>query len=229
MDTYKTIATPCEGVFTEKRSKFIAMAFPVTTLEEIKEHLAECQKRYFDARHVCYAYMLGHERAIFRANIDHLHKNHVYRLRFVERYFGHPLCDIGVSNHAPVVKEEWIRERISEFDHLTYKFIMCLEGNDVATNLKWVMSSNSLAVMPPPVYETWYMEGRLIPNYHYVAIKPDYSDLEERLQYYIDHPDEAEAIIRHAHEWQEQFFDRQREKLISLMVLHRYFERTGQK
>ena len=68
MDTYKTIVAPCEGVFTEKRSKFIAMAFPVTTLEQIKEHLAECQKRYFDARHVCYAYMLGHERTNFRAN-----------------------------------------------------------------------------------------------------------------------------------------------------------------
>ena len=68
MDTYKTIATPCEGVFTEKRSKFIAMAFPVTTLDEIKEHLAVCQKKYFDARHVCYAYMLGHERTNFRAN-----------------------------------------------------------------------------------------------------------------------------------------------------------------
>ena len=68
MDTYKTIVAPCEGVFTEKRSKFIAMAFPVTTLGEVKEHLAECQKRYFDARHVCYAYMLGHERTNFRAN-----------------------------------------------------------------------------------------------------------------------------------------------------------------
>lgn len=168
-------------------------------------------------------------RVIFRANINYLHKNHVVRLRFVEKYFGHPLCDIGVSNRAPVVKEEWIKGHISEYDHLSYKFIMCLEGNDVATNLKWVMSSNSLAVMPKPVYETWYMEGRLIPNYHYVEIKSDYSDLEERLQYYIDHPDEAEAIIRHAHEWQEQFFDRRREKLISLLVLERYFERTAQR
>ena len=44
------------------------MAFPVTTLEEIKEHLTDCQKKYFDARHVCYAYMLGHERTNFRAN-----------------------------------------------------------------------------------------------------------------------------------------------------------------
>lgn len=168
-------------------------------------------------------------RVIFRANINYPHKNHVVRLKFVERYFGHPLCDIGVSNHAPVVKEEWIRGHISEYDHLGYKFIMCLEGNDVATNLKWVMSSNSLPVMPKPVYETWFMEGRLIPDYHYVAIRADYADLEEKLQYYIDHPEEAEAIIRHNHEYLKQFMDKRREKLISLLVLEKYFRATRQK
>ena len=68
---------------------------------------------------------------------------------------------------------------------------MALEGNDVASNLKWVMSSNSIAVMPRPTCETWFMEGKLIPNYHYIEIKPDYSDLPEKLQYYIDHPEEA--------------------------------------
>lgn len=67
-DTYKTIVAPSEGVYTEKRSKFIAMAFPVRTVDEIKVHLEACQKKYYDARHVCYAYMLGHERKDFRAN-----------------------------------------------------------------------------------------------------------------------------------------------------------------
>lgn len=67
-DTYKTIVAPSEGIYTEKRSKFIAMAFPVRTVDEIKEHLETCQKKYYDARHVCYAYMLGHERKDFRAN-----------------------------------------------------------------------------------------------------------------------------------------------------------------
>lgn len=168
------------------------------------------------------------DRAVFRANINYPHPNHVVRLRFVERYYGSAICDVGVSNRAPVVREEWLRPRLSEYDHLSYKFIMCLEGNDVATNLKWVMSSNSLAVMPRPRYETWYMEGALIPNYHYVEIRPDYADLEERLQYYIDRPDEAEAIIAHAHAWQAQFADPRRERLIALLVLQRYFERTGQ-
>ncbi|WP_277122814.1 YigZ family protein [Bacteroides ndongoniae] len=67
-DTYKTIVAPAEGIYTEKRSKFIAMAFPVRTVDEIKVHLEACQKKYYDARHVCYAYMLGHERKDFRAN-----------------------------------------------------------------------------------------------------------------------------------------------------------------
>ena len=67
-DTYKTITEVSEGTYTEKRSKFIAIALPVRTLEEIKVHLEAYQKKYYDARHVCYAYMLGHERKNFRAN-----------------------------------------------------------------------------------------------------------------------------------------------------------------
>ena len=67
-DTYKTIAAPSEGIYTEKRSKFIAIALPVRTVEEVKQYLETYQKKYYDARHVCYAYMLGHERKDFRAN-----------------------------------------------------------------------------------------------------------------------------------------------------------------
>ena len=67
-DTYKTITGMSEAVFTEKRSKFIAAAIPVRTLEEVKSHLEAWQKKYYDARHVCYAYMLGAGRKDFRAN-----------------------------------------------------------------------------------------------------------------------------------------------------------------
>lgn len=67
-DTYKTIIEPVEAIYTEKRSKFIAIAYPVSSVEEIKSHLEVCQKKYYDARHVCYAYMLGFERTNFRAN-----------------------------------------------------------------------------------------------------------------------------------------------------------------
>lgn len=67
-DTYRTITALSEGIYTEKRSKFIAIALPVRTLEEVKQHLETYQKKYYDARHVCYAYMLGHERLNYRAN-----------------------------------------------------------------------------------------------------------------------------------------------------------------
>jgi uncharacterized YigZ family protein len=69
-DEYKTIKTEGEGYYTDKRSKFLAFAHHVSTVEEIKEILARYRKKYFDARHVCYAYMLGPERTEFRANDD---------------------------------------------------------------------------------------------------------------------------------------------------------------
>lgn len=67
-DVYRTIAAPAEGIYTEKRSKFIAIALPVRTVDEVKALLEEYQKKYYDARHVCYAYMLGPQRKDFRTN-----------------------------------------------------------------------------------------------------------------------------------------------------------------
>lgn len=67
-DTYKTILTIAEGSFIEKRSKFIAIALPVHSVDDVKTHLEEYQKKYYDARHICYAYMLGADRKDFRAN-----------------------------------------------------------------------------------------------------------------------------------------------------------------
>ena len=67
-DSYKTIASIAEGTYSEKRSKFLAFAIPVETVDEVKAYVAEYQKRYYDARHACYAYMLGAERTDFRAN-----------------------------------------------------------------------------------------------------------------------------------------------------------------
>ena len=66
-DTYLTVARLSEGLYKEKMSKFISFAIPVSTLDEVKETIARYQKEYYDARHVCWAYMLGHARTEFRA------------------------------------------------------------------------------------------------------------------------------------------------------------------
>ena len=72
MDSYKTISENRvgEGYITENRSKFLAFAHHVENVEDVKRLVAEYRKKYYDARHVCWAYMLGHERTDFRANDD---------------------------------------------------------------------------------------------------------------------------------------------------------------
>ena len=69
-DTYKTIAAPSDGLYKEKGSKFLAFAYPVRTIDEVKAHLDQLRKDYFDARHHCYAYILGARKDAFRANDD---------------------------------------------------------------------------------------------------------------------------------------------------------------
>ena len=67
-DTYLTLARTSEAIFREKMSKFLAFAHPASTVEEAKAVIAQYQKKYFDARHVCWAYMLGFERTDFQSN-----------------------------------------------------------------------------------------------------------------------------------------------------------------
>jgi uncharacterized YigZ family protein len=69
-DTYKTITAKSEGLYKEKGSKFLSFAHPVASVDDVKEIVKDYQKRFFDARHVCYAYMIGSERTEFRANDD---------------------------------------------------------------------------------------------------------------------------------------------------------------
>ena len=106
-DVYKTIEEQGEAIYTEKRSKFLAFAIPVTTIEEVKEWIEVYQKKYYDARHVCYAYRLGDNlwrtkddgephgtagmpilRSIDAQNLDNI-------LVVVVRYFGGTLLGTG--------------------------------------------------------------------------------------------------------------------------------------
>lgn len=69
-DTYRTIASLSEAIYKEKMSKFLAFACPCATVDEAKEIVASYRKEYYDARHVCWAYMLGPTREVFRSNDD---------------------------------------------------------------------------------------------------------------------------------------------------------------
>lgn len=129
---------------------------------------------------------------------------------FMKMWQNNPMCDLSDTSSMTL------------YQHLRYRYIMALEGYDVASNLKWVMSSNSIAVMPRPTCESWFMELRLVPDYHYICIDDDYHNLIEKITYYENNPNEAKAIVQHAHEWVEQFQNRKREQMISLMVMDKY-------
>lgn len=165
------------------------------------------------------AFRAKKDMVLFRGKID----GKPNRIRFMRNFWGNSRFSLGAIDK---VNPLWLTHKLSIYDQLKYRYIMALEGNDVASNLKWVMSSNSIAVMPRPKFETWFMEGTLIPDYHYIEIKEDFSDLEEKLDYYSSHIPEAEAIIRHAHEYVGQFRNKKRERLISLLVLDKYFKTT---
>ena len=151
------------------------------------------------------------------------------RKDFISTHFNNPLFDIGQSNQPEPGGDARRQKRFMPIEgQLQYKFILSIEGNDVATNLKWIMSSNSLCFMRKPRFETWFMEGRLLPNIHYVLLQDDYSDIEEKMNYYLQHEEEALKILKSANQYIKQFKNTTSEDLISLLVFKQYFEQSGQ-
>jgi len=148
------------------------------------------------------------------------------RQTLVERYSDHPLCDVGqTTDHGDA---RYRKAYLTMAEQLRNKFVLSIEGNDVATNLKWIMSSQSLCFMPRPTRETWFMEGRLIAGYHYVQVKDDFSDLEEKLRECLAEPTRCREMIANANDYVRQFLDEEMELLISLYVLDKYFALSGQ-
>jgi uncharacterized YigZ family protein len=149
-DTYKTISKPTEGIYKEKGSRFLSFSIPVSNVEEVREIVKEYRKRFFDARHVCYAYILGADRTDFRANDDGEPSGTAGRpilgqinsreltnvLIIVVRYFGGILLGTGglvtaykevaaaALNQAGII-EKTVKETISiNFDYVQMNDVM---------------------------------------------------------------------------------------------------------
>ena len=153
-DSYKTIAKPAEGSYSEKRSKFLAYAFPVQNEQEVKQRLAEIQKKHWDARHHCYAYILGPHKDAYRLNDNGepsgtagrpiygqlLSKDLTNTLVIVVRYFGGIKLGVsGLQNAYKVAAREAldaavIEERtIQETFRVTFEYV---KMNDIMQILK---------------------------------------------------------------------------------------------
>jgi uncharacterized YigZ family protein len=153
-DNYKTIRTSSEGIYKEKGSRFLSFAFPVSSQEEIKPVIEQIRKEYHDARHHCYAYMLGRDRLIWRINDDGEPSGTAGRpilgqinsfgltniLIVVIRYFGGTL--LGVSGLINAYKSaaadaisnaEIIERTLHEYYRIEFQYIAM---NDVMKILK---------------------------------------------------------------------------------------------
>jgi hypothetical protein len=153
-------------------------------------------------------------------------ENSEARQYFLKNY--HHISIFNIGQTVPILDAPWVKKFMPISEQLHYKFIFCIEGVDTATSIKWVMSSNSVCVMPKPKYETWFMEGTLKPDVHYIEINDDFSNAEQKIKYFIEHPNKVLKIIENAKAHVEQFKNAKREKLISLMVLDKYFFLSGQ-
>lgn len=107
---------------------------------------------------------------------------------------------------------------------LKSKFLLSVEGNDVSTNLKWALLSNSCVLMPKPTCCSWLMEDKLIPGYHYVQIEKDFSDLEDKYYWCLHNLDKCKDIAANATKYLNQFLDTEKEKRITQKVIQKYME-----
>lgn len=153
-DTYKTISAPATGSYSEKRSKFLAYAFPVQTEAQVKERLTEIQKKHNDARHHCYAYILGPNKDAYRMNDNGepsgtagrpihgqlMSKDLTNTLVIVVRYFGGIKLGVsGLQNAYKIAAKEAldaaniIEKTIDENYEVTFEY---LQMNNVMQLMK---------------------------------------------------------------------------------------------
>lgn len=147
-DTYLTIEQPCEGLYKDKGSKFIAFAYPVSSEDHVKKLLADLRKEHFNARHHCYAFRLGADKQAYRANDDGEPKYTAGKPIFgqiqskdltnilivVVRYFGGTLLGVGglitaykqaaaaALEHAVIIEKT-----VNEFYELSFDYLQMSE------------------------------------------------------------------------------------------------------
>lgn len=154
-ETYKTINSPTEGIYKDKGSRFLSFAIPVTDINEVKEIVKEFRKKYFDARHICYAFVLGYDKEEWRANDDgepsgtagrpilgQIHSKELTNvIVIVVRYFGGVLLGTGglinaykqasadALNNSKIVEKNVEQYFSVEFDYIFLNDVMRILKN----------------------------------------------------------------------------------------------------
>jgi hypothetical protein len=153
------------------------------------------------------------------------------RFECVTRWYNkHPKIDVAFSS---IVQNKdsyrsYVKDGMSISDLLEYKYILSIQGNDKDSGLQWKLNSNSLIFMAKPTIVTWLMEDCLIPNYHYIQVNDDFSNLVERYEWCEKHPAECKQIIENAHVFMRMFQNEDNERYIEETVLSEYLKNVNQ-
>lgn len=150
------------------------------------------------------------------------------RFDFIKWCFDHPASylDVGFTKLVQG-RGSWANYTAGSLtlkQMLTYKFIVCLEGNDVSTGVKWALLSQSVVFMPPPTIVSWLMEDRLVPWVHYIPLRYDFSDLHSRYAWAMAHPERCRDISRKASEFMGRFRSEKQEIRLMEAVLGFYMQ-----
>lgn len=166
---------------------------------------------------------------LWRGNITTGYPTNIMRKTLVLRYQNHENSNLDIkATIADSNDEEYnnyiIAKNMNYGEMLQYKFLLSIEGNDVATNLKWCLLSHSVVLMAKPTKCSWFMEDKLIPFKHYVPVDDNYSNIEEMYIWCMNNLKKCKTISKNATKYIEQFLDEENEKYVTTEVLNGYFK-----
>ena len=149
------------------------------------------------------------------------------RFQLLHKWFNkHNYIDIGFTEIVQG-KGRWVRyikgKNVWPKEFLKHKYLLSVEGNDKDSGLNWKLNSNSLVLMAKPRCQSWLMESKLVSGFHYVLLKDDFSDLNEKVIWCHNHQNECKQIIKNANKYMTQFSNNTVETMIEKNVITSYF------
>lgn len=183
-----------------------------------------------DIKKIDIPFSLKNNKLLWRGTLTGKHV-HGLRHSIVKKFQNHANKNIDIKFYQSAKDMDTngynIVRKLSYVEQLEFKFIISIEGNDVATNLKWALLSNSVVLMPECKISSWFMEDHLIPYIHFVPLNRDFEDLEEKYEWCLNHLKECEQISKNATLYMEQFMDEDVEKRITTKVIETYLDKIS--
>lgn len=148
------------------------------------------------------------------------------RVNLVTSYYNK--YDVGFSSIKQKPEMSAFKKKsVTIQDQLKFKFIISLEGNDVASNLRWILASNSVPIMKKPNWQSWIMEYRLQPNVHYLELNDDMSNLEEVLSWAATNDNLCEEIGQNGKNYMSQFLNEENDLPVQKSLLEEFSKRVS--